>query len=246
MPSIFIPDRGIINIYHFLIYMIAPLRNIEFIPDAIYIDLNFTYFNNRHNFPMELLKMIYPNSLIYDIKKCPKECITVPQDPEPINRESGVSKDAYIFLREILLKCLKDYKPLNTYSEYIYISRLKDSYKRKIINEDILIKRNEFKHFQILTMSALPLMEQLYIFYNAKVIITSHGAALVNILVCNKDCRIIEITTQKMSNLKHFEDIANTLNLNYNKFLDVTEVNSHHDLYEANMLLNTDSLYKLI
>jgi hypothetical protein len=226
--------------------MIAPLRNIEFIPDAIYIDLNFTYFNNRHNFPMELLKMIYPNSLIYDIKKCPKECITVPQDPEPINRESGVSKDAYIFLREILLKCLKDYKPLNTYSEYIYISRLKDSYKRKIINEDILIKRNEFKHFQILTMSALPLMEQLYIFYNAKVIITSHGAALVNILVCNKDCRIIEITTQKMSNLKHFEDIANTLNLNYNKFLDVTEVNSHHDLYEANMLLNTDSLYKLI
>jgi len=226
--------------------MIASLRNIDFIPDTIYIDLNFPSFNNRHNFPMELLKMIYPNSLIYNIKKCPEHCITVPQDPDPINRESGVCKDAYIFLREILLKCLKNYKPLNTYSEYIYISRLKDSYKRKVLNEDILIKRNEFKHFQILTMSALPLMEQLYIFYNAKVIITSHGAALVNILVCNKDCRIIEIATKKMSNLKHFEDIANTLDLNYNKFLDVTELNSHHDLYEANMLLNTDSLYKLI
>jgi capsular polysaccharide biosynthesis protein len=94
-------------------------------------------------------------------------------------------------------------------------------------------------------MSSLPLMEQLYIFHKAKVIITSHGAALVNILACNKECKIIEIATEKMSNLKHFEDIAITLNLNYTKFLDVTELNSHHDLYEANMLLNADSIYKL-
>lgn len=44
MPSIFLPERGVFNIYHFLIFMIAPLRNITFIPDTIYLNLEHEYF----------------------------------------------------------------------------------------------------------------------------------------------------------------------------------------------------------
>ena len=74
----------------------------------------------------------------------------------------------------------------------------------------------------------------MYIFYKAKVIISAHGAGLVNILFCNKNTTIIEISTIKQSKLLHFQDIAVTLGLkNYKRYTNVSELTINS--YESDM-----------
>lgn len=239
MNSIFIPNRGIINVYHFLIYMIANLRYVKFIPTNIYIDLNNEYFEQKHNYVIEILHALYPDTNIINATECPVNCVSVYQELVSFNREDGASSDAYKYLRKIFIPILEQYKPTTNYSEYIYISRMDDTDKRRVLNEKDMLSSDQFIHFQKITASKIPLLEQMYIFYKAKVIISIHGAALVNILFCNVNCKIVEIATHTISRLKHFEHISQVLNLNYCKFTDITEFPNNQNLYNSDLMVNT-------
>ena len=242
--SIFLPNRGVHNIYHFLIYMIYNLRHINFIPDNIYLDLSNEYFLTNHNFAIEILLLLYPKSKIINTKECPHDCLSVPQDPGPINRESGVNKEAYTYLKKIFLQYIINNKFNKKYSKYIYISR-EDSNYRKIINEDVLFCYLEKKGFEKIVMSKLTLLEQMSIFYNASIVISIHGAQLTNILFCNENVKIIEIVSKKMSNLLHYEDISKTFNLNYNRYESVIETKT--DSYDSDLVvLNIESFEKYL
>jgi capsular polysaccharide biosynthesis protein len=237
MDSIFLPARGCMNIYHFLVYMVSNLRHINFIPNNIYLDISDVYFTKNNNHVLEILYVLYPNANIYNVNKCPINCISVFQDPGPVSRESGMNEDAYTYLRKLFIPILDKHAPLKNYSEHIYISRIEDSNKRRIMNENDLLNNEKFKCFQKITPSKIPLLDQMYIFYKAKTIISIHGAALVNILFCNTDCKIIEIATEQMTKLKHFEHIAITLKLDYKRFTKVRPINNDH--YESDILLNS-------
>jgi len=215
--AIYIIDQGAQNLYHFLIYMLANLRHIEYVPDIIYIDLKKGIL--QHNYIIEILTALYPNVDLRDARICPPGCPSLQKCSDSISREAGISPEAYIYLRQILLPLLTKYTPKNTYSEYLYISRNQDSYKRRVVNEDELCK--VLPQFQLLTVSGLPLLEQLYAISKAKVIISPHGAALSQIVVCREDVRIIEIASTKMSQLQHFSHIADTLHLSYCRYTDV-------------------------
>ena len=233
--SIFVPDRGSHNVYHFFIYMLTNLRFIEYTPDIIYIDTKKYFFKEKENFIILILKLLYPNVIIIDSEVSPKDCEILKQNPSPPNRESGVSPEEYIFLRNLFLPILESYIPSRNYSENIYISRCTDSTKRRVLNENILFEN--VSDFEIVVMSELTILDQMYIFYKAKTIISIHGAALVNILFCNKNVNIVEIASNSMSRLKHYEDIADVLELNYKKFTDVIE--SIPNSYESDVFIRT-------
>lgn len=231
---IFIPDRASQNIYHFILYMLANLRYLDYEPDTIYIDLKKNML--RHNYVIEVLNTIYPKATLIDTKICPNGCPSLKQSPEPTSREVGVLPEEYIYLRKLFLPILKTYKPSRTYSKYIYISRLMDANKRRVINEHLLFKNKLMHNFERLTLTGVPLLEQMFIFYNAKVIVSCHGAALVNTLFCNDDVRIIEIASKQMTRLQHFKHIATTIGLSHSHYTDVTDTTPNH--YESDLIIN--------
>ena len=238
MISLYIPERGVINVYHFLIYMLSNLRHIDFIPDAIYIDFKGEHFNNNHDYVTEILSTLYPNASIMDTKQhnTPTDCISLPQhNSDPRCREGGIDSNAYVFLRNLLLPHIEKYVPSTQYSKYIYISRF-DTNKRRILNEDSILNDEILPGFQKIIMTNMPLLEQMYIFANAKVIISCHGAALVNTLFCNKEVKIIEIASQKIARLLHFQHIAETIGLNYRRFCNVDEI--REDNYDSDLIIN--------
>lgn len=146
----------------------------------------------------------------------------VPQDPEPFSRAAGVLPSAYIFLKTLFLPHIEQYIPQRDYGEYIYISR-RDAGRRRVVNEECIPSK-----FTQISMSGLPLLEQMHIFYHAKVIIALHGAALVNILFCKPSTKIIEIASESMG-YNHFEHIADIMELDYIRFIDVEELQPGFD-----------------
>ena len=239
------PDRYSQNYYHFLILMVANLQNLEFEPETIYIDLKEHCFRGN-NYITEILGRLYPSARIIHSVSCPSNCLQLPQYPEPVSRESGVNSGEYMFLRNLFLPLIKAFKPENTYSEYIYISRTKDSSRRRLVNESDIFKDPRFSKFQVITMSDYSVLEQMWIFNNAKVIIGVHGAALANMIFCDTEkAKIIEIVSERMSLLNHFEHIATTLNIVYSKYKDAVPV--HGNDYESDIEIKSiDKLYDLI
>lgn len=84
-------------------------------------------------------------------------------------------------------------------SELIYISRL-DATKRKMINEDILIKKLQKLGFQIVIPSLYSIEEQIQSFKNARVIVGQHGAGLSNLVFAEKPKYVIELLTDDYIN----------------------------------------------
>jgi Glycosyltransferase 61 len=227
MVSVFIPDRGSINLYHFLVYSLSNFRHVDFIPDTIYVNLHPAYFENRPNHIYDLLHILYPNAEIVHSVSCPEQCESLCQDnSEPVSRESGIDPAAYLYLRRVFLQILSQYTPLGTYSPFIYVSRLRDSTKRRVMNEHQFV--NKLTSFQIIQMTGIPVLEQMYLFSQAKIVVSIHGAALTHILFCNPACKIIEIASNKMAKLMHFQHIAETLGLRYARYLDVYESTPDH------------------
>lgn len=241
MVSIFIPDRASINIYHWYIYMLSNLRHITCIPDTIYIDTKESYFaqfNKGHNYILEILRILYPRTSIQHAYTCPEDSISVHQSPAPIARESGVERDAYIYLRRLFTPYIlqRNYIVNISYPEYIYICRVNDSTKRRLLNKPIL------KGFQSIELLGLSLMEQMCLFSKAKVIISVHGAALVHILFCNKHVKIIEIASDTMCKLEHFSHIASTLQLDYHRYTHVTDITSGS--YDSDLVLINENHFE--
>ena len=78
-------------------------------------------------------------------------------------------------------------------SKNIFISR-KDSFTRRIDNEEKIIDFLKKKSFHIETLSNKGLQQQIDLFSSCKIIISMHGAALTNLLFVPKNSTIIEIT----------------------------------------------------
>jgi capsular polysaccharide biosynthesis protein len=220
--------------------MISSLKNINFIPNNIYLNVS-------TNFVNEALNLLYPDANIFHSIVCPNNCFSVPEIPATTTRGEAAYPENYIYLKNLFMPFIKNYKPNNRYSKFIYISR-EDALCRRVLNEDELLNSNKFCRFQKIVPTKLSLLEQMYIFNNAEIIIGPHGAGLSNLLFCDDNCKVIEIVTNKlMSTLQHFEKIASTLNLDYVKFTDTIPI-SHgcRDQYNSDMIVNIDSFSKIL
>lgn len=142
------------------------------------------------------------------------------------NEVQNVPEWIIFYLRDKFLP-----KKLNFNSnKKIYIDRSDSINKHcKIYNNDEIIKyldQHEFKSYQV---SKLKMEEQVYLFNNADIIISPHGAALSNIIFSKAGMKLYEIIPKDHPS-KKCEYISKLLNLNYNRIELTTKKNDFGEM----------------
>ena len=117
------------------------------------------------------------------------------------------------FLREKFLKFKKKFDA----SKKIFIDRSDSLYNRcKLINNREVIDFLSTKGFKSYQVSRLDFFEQIYLFENADIIISPHGAALTNIIFSKPSLKLFELIPNNHGSVK-CERISKFLNFEYNK-----------------------------
>jgi hypothetical protein len=117
------------------------------------------------------------------------------------------------FLREKFLKYQKKFNA----SKKIFIDRSDSLYNHcKLINNKEVINFLENKGFKSYQVSKLDFFEQIYLFNNADVIISPHGAALTNIIFSEPDLKLFELIPNNHDSVK-CERISEFLNFQYTR-----------------------------
>ena len=83
---------------------------------------------------------------------------------------------------------------------------------RRTINEKSFDLELSKRGFETFDLEGLSLKQQIEIFFNAKLIIATHGAGFTNLIFSNKNLTFLEIFSKKYGS-KDFIRIANILNL---------------------------------
>ncbi|WP_199620266.1 glycosyltransferase family 61 protein [Paenibacillus alkalitolerans] len=94
------------------------------------------------------------------------------------------------FLRKEFAKYIA-YGHSNVYRR-IYISR-EDSDCRNVVNEKQVMGLLEKYGFKKMTLSGMPVTEQIRIFASADIVVAPHGANLTNIIFCRPGTKVVEI-----------------------------------------------------
>jgi tellurite resistance-related uncharacterized protein len=137
------------------------------------------------------------------------------------------------FVRKLFLKKY-DKRKYKKY-EKIYVCRGKVKY-RKVSNEKEVIRFLRKNGFTPVTMDGLSVFEQAKIFNSAKVIVAPHGAALTNLVFCEKGTKVIEFFHPKYVNICYWV-LSNCLKLDYNYFL----AEKYFSFYQ-NLIIKTSKL----
>ena len=82
----------------------------------------------------------------------------------------------------------------------------KSSYRMLINQDNLALKAKKFDYVAIYPETLL-FREQVKLFRNAEVIVSSSGAALANVIFNKKKCKIFIITALKWTNLKYWENL---------------------------------------
>ncbi|UJF32104.1 glycosyltransferase family 61 protein [Paenibacillus hexagrammi] len=114
------------------------------------------------------------------------------------------------FIRDQFLDPNK--KPSRAY-ERIYISRTHAS-RRRITNEDALIRLLQKYGFRCIYPEQLSQAEQAHIFHSAKVIVSPHGAALTNLVFAKPGTTLLELFSPKYVR-EYYWIISSYMKLNY-------------------------------
>ena len=109
------------------------------------------------------------------------------------------------------------------------------------MNNSELVNFLEKRKFQIVKPEKLSLNEQINIFNNAQIIAGGHGAALTNIIFCEKNTNIIEFIPSSHPSRK-CERISKILNLNYFRF--ITKDTKDDKRFPYNINVDLDELEK--
>ena len=134
----------------------------------------------------------------------------------------------------------------------IYIRR-EDANYRKILNEADLITILRKKGFEIINPQHFDILEQMKIFSNAKVIISPHGSNMSNIIFCQKNTKIVEISPELNNEYEQnissrYKNIADNLNLEFQTIkADSVDVDNHSELsvkYIHPKILKNSNYYK--
>jgi capsular polysaccharide biosynthesis protein len=163
--------------------------------------------NLKSNFHFESLKLLNMNFVKQKHNLTIKRAIYIP-DLSP----SGSPRPKILKLLSDKLKKFSKEKKL----QKIYISRKKS--RRKIVNEDQLIKILLKYNFKIYFMEDLKFIDQISICNSATVLIGLHGAGLTNSIWMKKNSTLLEIRPKNVLNLNCYFAIANILKLKYYYF----------------------------
>ena len=141
--------------------------------------------------------------------RCPQLTAFPPQKPAAEN---------LAYLRSLFLP-----ENLPAPTQKIYISR-RDTWRRRMRNEDQLITLLEKSGYEIHTLSDLTIRKQAALFASATHLIAAHGAALANLVFCQPGTQVLELFSENYQ-YDHYEDLASTCHLHYQKHISPNKNN---------------------
>lgn len=87
---------------------------------------------------------------------------------------------------------LEEAKPDSQACRLIYVSR-RDSGARNLCNEDEIIALVKARGFEVLTLTGMPVIEQVRRFAEAAIVVGPHGAGLTNVIFCRPRTMFLEL-----------------------------------------------------
>lgn len=130
--------------------------------------------------------------------------------------------------------------------KYFFLSR-RQSNSRRVLNEEYLLQMISHPEIKVLETDAMSFIEQVSLFFNAKLVISTHGAGLTNIIFC-KDTRIVELFPQdrNVRDAFAFTQISAALNLHHH-IISYRSANEHQDLeVDAELVEKINSIIHLL
>lgn len=120
----------------------------------------------------------------------------------------------------------------------IFISR---KGRRKIVNEDEVIKVLQEFDFEILEDISRSVDDQIDIFHNASVVVGAHGAAFTNLLWCNPGTKVLEFFNSGYTPPFYYF-LSQLLDLEYNFMLDDSGLEESKNHVAKDLFVNTKVL----
>jgi capsular polysaccharide biosynthesis protein len=229
-----IDNRGDFIIFHWFMYMVSALKEVEHLPKPILFNIKDD--NRRHekiyeyiNSTINLLKPDY--EYVDKIQETDK--IISIKEPYLIST-SDVQDKYYHFLRnQILIKNNLENNVIP--NKLTYISRCnklfpKSSYaRRQIINEDAFTNTLTEMGFNVIHLENYNLLEKIKIFQESKLIVTPNGGALIMGLFANKNIKVVEIHDNKSPNEDQYNHIFKVLDIPIIRYTNVTSVDINNN-----------------
>ena len=127
-------------------------------------------------------------------------------------------------------------------TEKIFISRSKSN-RRKITNEEDVIKLVTNYGFKIIYMEDLNVIEQINLFNKTKVIIAPHGAGISNIVYCSNSFKLLEIFPENYFD-SSFRILSQVLKCDYYYLIGKCLKNFDQDPQKENIWVDCNKLKK--
>lgn len=108
----------------------------------------------------------------------------------------------------------------------IFISR-SDASIRRVLNEDDVFALFEARGFKRFTLESLSFAEQVYLFHNAKSVVSFHGSGLTNSIFCKQGTSVLEIFQKRID--ASYWYFAQMLQLKY-FLIDASDVQANETL----------------
>lgn len=174
--------------YHFLIEILPRFLNYKAVNYNEYVVVF------RGEIPdsiREILEMIGFNKIhtMYDGDQINVKTLITVQDFRFIKSDSlSLRKSDLVLVRDFLLASPSNFGGPNL----IYLVRSKSLF-RPMYQRKYFLKKLAKIGFKIVDPEELSLTEQINLFHNAKILVSESGAALTNILLLSKSCKVVEI-----------------------------------------------------
>ncbi len=134
--------------------------------------------------------------------------------PGYVTPSGDTNPEIMLKLRKELLHFFKPQLNNNLYAKNIYISRAKTK-GRLVINENEVTDMLRHYDFKIIYFEECTFEQQIAIAYNAKNLISIHGANLTNMLFMPSGANVLELRRNNDATNNYYFSLASGLNLNY-------------------------------
>ena len=226
-----IQDGGRVFIYHWFVYMIGALKNVDL---SSKIDICFDA-QDYTAYQKETFEIL--SDLINVVPYTENYTLIPPNKPTDISNNSGrlhVDPTSYSFLRELFLSRVSGFD--TTGYENIYICRSRahlcegnafdqNIKRRHILNECELVKSLENEGFKAIHFEDYTVSQKVQIFNNAKRVIAPQSGGLVFSLFASPTTEIVEIYPPNPHQYcDQYIDICRELGIPFKRFVDVVKL----------------------
>lgn len=150
---------------------------------------------------------------------------------------------AFQFIRERLQSMMHSIEPMEGY-EKIYITR-KDAKMRYVLNEEEVMSLLASKGYKCVALTTLSVQEKIALFASAKEIIAPIGSGNANLVFCNPDTKIIELTPYSIVD-DYFWRISCLAKLEYYEVICDVELPPKPACGSDNIIVDTNKLKRTL